>query len=41
VLDGGPADLSGLSGRVRRVYRDGVLVAAGGTVVEPGVLPPR
>jgi imidazolonepropionase-like amidohydrolase len=41
VLDGDPADLTGLSGRVREVYRDGELVAAGGAVVEPGVVPPR
>lgn len=41
VLNGDPADLTGLAGRVREVYRDGELVAAGGAVVEPGTLPPR
>jgi imidazolonepropionase-like amidohydrolase len=41
VLDGDPTDLAGLSGRVREVYRDGELVAAGGAVVEAGVVPPR
>jgi imidazolonepropionase-like amidohydrolase len=41
VLDGDPADLSKLGGRVREVWRDGELVAAGGAVVEPGVVPPR
>ncbi|MCU1604223.1 MAG: putative Imidazolonepropionase, partial [Modestobacter sp.] len=41
VLDGDPTDLTGLAGRVREVYRDGELVAAGGAVVEAGVLPPR
>jgi imidazolonepropionase-like amidohydrolase len=41
VLDGDPADLTGLSGRIREVYRDGELVAAGGAVVEPGTIPPR
>ena len=41
VLDGDPTDLTGLSGRIREVYRDGGLVAAGGAVVEAGVLPPR
>jgi imidazolonepropionase-like amidohydrolase len=41
VLDGDPTDLDKLSGRIREVYRDGELVAAGGAVVEAGVLPPR
>ncbi|SDY01821.1 Imidazolonepropionase [Modestobacter sp. DSM 44400] len=41
VLDGDPTDLTALSGRIREVYRDGELVAAGGAVVEPGVIPPR
>jgi imidazolonepropionase-like amidohydrolase len=41
VLDGDATDLTGLSGRVREVYRDGVLVAAGGATVEPGTVPPR
>jgi imidazolonepropionase-like amidohydrolase len=41
VLDGDPTDLTGLSGRIREVYRDGELVAAGGAVVEAGVIPPR
>jgi imidazolonepropionase-like amidohydrolase len=41
VLDGDPADLAGLAARVRAVYRDGELVAAGGATVEAGVLPPR
>jgi imidazolonepropionase-like amidohydrolase len=41
VLDGDPADLTGLSGRIREVYRDGELVAAAGAVVEPGTIPPR
>jgi imidazolonepropionase-like amidohydrolase len=40
VLDGDPGDLTGLAGRVREVYRDGELVAAGGATVEPGVTPP-
>jgi imidazolonepropionase-like amidohydrolase len=39
VLDGDPADLVGLAGRVREVYRDGDLVAARGAVVEPSVPP--
>ena len=39
VLDGDATDLTGLAGRVREVWRDGALVAAGGTVVE--ALPPR
>jgi imidazolonepropionase-like amidohydrolase len=37
VLDGDPHDLAGLTGRVREVWRDGELVAAGGLAVEPGV----
>jgi imidazolonepropionase-like amidohydrolase len=41
VLDGDPADLTGLPGRIREVYRDGELVAAGGAVVESGTMPPR
>src|SRR3954471_23811202 len=41
VLDGDAGDLTGLAGRVREVYRDGELVAAGGATVEPGVLPRR
>ncbi|WP_222267161.1 metal-dependent hydrolase family protein [Modestobacter marinus] len=41
VLEGDAGDLSGLPGRVREVWKDGVLVAAGGAVVEPGTLPPR
>src|SRR3954467_5807880 len=41
VLDGDPRDLSDLAGRVREVYRDGELVAAGGAAVETGVHPPR
>ncbi|MQA32034.1 metal-dependent hydrolase family protein [Modestobacter roseus] len=41
VLDGDARDLTGLTGRVREVWRDGVLVAAGGAVVEPGTIPPR
>src|SRR3954467_9421360 len=41
VLDGDATDLTGLAGRVREVYRDGELVAAGGATVEPGVLPAR
>jgi imidazolonepropionase-like amidohydrolase len=40
VLDGDWRDLTGLAGRVREVYRDGELVAAGGATVEPGVRPP-
>jgi len=39
VLDGDATDLTGLAGRVREVWRDGALVAAGGAVVE--TLPPR
>jgi imidazolonepropionase-like amidohydrolase len=39
VLEGDPTDLKGLAGRVREVYRDGDLVAAGGAVVEPSVPP--
>jgi imidazolonepropionase-like amidohydrolase len=39
VLDGDPHDLAGLDKRVREVYRDGELVAAGGATVEDGVLP--
>ncbi|MGY1809744.1 amidohydrolase family protein [Blastococcus sp. SYSU D00669] len=41
VLDGALPDLTGLAGRVREVYRDGQLVAAGGATVETGVAPPR
>jgi imidazolonepropionase-like amidohydrolase len=41
VLDGAADDLEGLAGRVREVYRDGELVAAGGLAVEPGILSPR
>jgi imidazolonepropionase-like amidohydrolase len=41
VLDGDPTDLTKLSDRIREVYRDGELVAAGGAVVEAGVVPPR
>src|SRR3954447_12508334 len=41
VLDGDATDLTGLSGRVREVWRDGELVAAAGAVVEPGTIPPR
>jgi imidazolonepropionase-like amidohydrolase len=41
VLDGAVDDLTHLAGRVREVYRDGELVAAGGLAVEPGVLGPR
>lgn len=41
VLDGGAGDLTGLAGRVREVWRDGVLVAAGGSTVESGTMPPR
>src|SRR4051794_31578835 len=41
VLDGDATDLTGLSGRVREVWRDGVLVAAGGATVEAGTIPPR
>ena len=37
VLDGDPHDLTGLAGRVREVWRDGELVAAGGQAVDPGV----
>jgi len=39
VLDGDPHDLSGLAERVREVWRDGELVAAGGATVEDGVIP--
>jgi imidazolonepropionase-like amidohydrolase len=41
VLDGDAADLTGLSARVREVWRDGELVAAGGATVETGTIPPR
>ena len=41
VLEGTAEDLSGLEKRVREVYRDGELVAAGGLALEPGVLSPR
>jgi imidazolonepropionase-like amidohydrolase len=37
VLDGDPHDLTGLTGRIREVWRDGELVAAGGATVEAGV----
>jgi imidazolonepropionase-like amidohydrolase len=40
VLDGDPHDLTGLAGRVREVWRDGELVAAGGLTVEAGVRRP-
>ncbi|MCZ2805100.1 hypothetical protein O2W18_08310 [Modestobacter sp. VKM Ac-2983] len=33
--------LTGLAGRVREVWRNGALVAAGGSTVEPGTIPPR
>jgi imidazolonepropionase-like amidohydrolase len=41
VLEGDAADLTGLSGRVREVWRDGELVAVGGATVEPGTVAPR
>jgi imidazolonepropionase-like amidohydrolase len=41
VLDGDATDLTGLSARVREVWRDGELVAAGGATVEAGTIPPR
>src|SRR5690348_10960837 len=41
VLEGSADDLDGLAGRIREVYRDGELVAAGGLAVEPGALSPR
>ncbi|MGY2079399.1 amidohydrolase family protein [Modestobacter sp. SYSU DS0657] len=41
VLGGDARDLTGLAGRIREVWRDGELVAAGGAVVEPGTMPPR
>jgi imidazolonepropionase-like amidohydrolase len=41
VLDGDLTDLTGLPGRVREVWRDGELVAAGGATVEAGTIPPR
>jgi imidazolonepropionase-like amidohydrolase len=41
VLDGDATDLTGLAGRVREVWRDGELVAAGGATVERGVIAPR
>jgi imidazolonepropionase-like amidohydrolase len=41
VLDGDAGDLTGLPARVREVWRDGDLVAAGGATVEPGTIPPR
>jgi imidazolonepropionase-like amidohydrolase len=37
VLDGDAEDLTGLAGRIRQVWRDDELVAAGGLVVEAGV----
>jgi imidazolonepropionase-like amidohydrolase len=39
VLAGDPHDLAGLGGRVREVWQDGELVAAGGLTVEAGVRP--
>src|SRR3954470_10692251 len=41
VLDGDVSDLAGLAGRVREVWKDGELVAAGGATVEAGTIPPR
>ncbi len=41
VLTGDPGDLAHLGARVREVWRDGVLVAVDGLVVEPGTTPPR
>ena len=41
VLDGDASELAGLPGRVREVWRDGELVAAGGATVEAGTIPPR
>jgi imidazolonepropionase-like amidohydrolase len=41
VLDGDSHDLTGLTGRIRQVWRDGELVARDGAVVERGVVPPR
>ncbi|MCW2577161.1 MAG: putative Imidazolonepropionase [Modestobacter sp.] len=41
VLEGDAGDLTGLSARVREVWRDGELVAAGGATVEAGTIPPR
>ncbi|MBB3674568.1 metal-dependent hydrolase family protein [Modestobacter versicolor] len=41
VLDGDAGDLTGLPGRVREVWRDGELVAAGGATVDAGTIPPR
>jgi imidazolonepropionase-like amidohydrolase len=41
VLDGDATDLTGLAGRVRQVWRDGDLVAAGGVTAEPDTLPSR
>ena len=41
VLEGDPHDLGGLAKRIREVWRDGELVAVGGSTVEPGVVPPR
>jgi len=38
VLEGSADDLDGLAGRIREVYRDGELVAAGGATVEDGVI---
>ena len=38
VLTGAPADLSGLAGRVREVWRDGALVARDGRALEREVL---
>ncbi len=40
VLEGDASDLSGLSGRVREVWRDGSLVATGGATVEAGTVAP-
>ncbi|WP_138735789.1 metal-dependent hydrolase family protein [Modestobacter excelsi] len=41
VLEGDATDLTGLSGRVREVWRDGELVATGGATVEAGTVAPR
>jgi imidazolonepropionase-like amidohydrolase len=38
VLDGDPHDLGGLAKRVREVWRDGDLAAAGDATVEDGVI---
>jgi len=39
VLEGDPHDLGGLEKRIREVWRDGELVAVGGSTVETGVVP--